>query len=82
MQTIYLDAADLKDKAQVHQTLKLLLDLPDYYGMNADALADCLSDLVHCPGLWVRPDGPEDVQRCLRLISRVFADQDADVKEL
>ena len=53
MQTIYLDAADLKDKAQVHQTLKLLLDLPDYYGMNADALHDCLSERREPVSLYV-----------------------------
>ncbi len=82
MQTVCLFGTDYASAAQVHEALKRLLDLPAYYGMNADALADCLSDLVRCPGLWVRLDGPDDVQSCLRLVSRVFADQGADVKEL
>ena len=82
MQTICLFGTDYASADQVHEALKLLLNLPGYYGMNADALADCLSELVRCPALWVRPEGPEDVQNCLRLISRVFADQGAEVKEL
>lgn len=44
MQIIYLDASDLQSAADVHRQLKLLLDLPDYYGGNADALHDCLSE--------------------------------------
>ena len=82
MQTICLFGKDYASAAQVHAALKSLLDLPAYYGMNADALADCLSDLVRCPALWVRLEGPEEVQSCLRLIARVFADQGAEVKEL
>ncbi|MBR2822705.1 MAG: barstar family protein [Clostridia bacterium] len=82
MQTICLFGHDYQNASQVHEALKSLLDLPSWYGMNADALADCLSELVRCPGLWVRVEGPEDVQACLRLISRVFADQGAEVKEL
>ena len=82
MQTVCLFGHDYASPAQVHEALKRLLDLPAYYGMNADALADCLSDLVRRPALWVRVEGPEDVQNCLRLVSRVFSDQGAEVKEL
>ena len=46
MQTIYLDGRELDSAAAVHAQLKLLLDLPDYYGGNADALHDCLSERV------------------------------------
>ncbi len=46
MQTIYLDANDFRTGKDVHAALKLLLDLPDYYGGNADALHDCLSERV------------------------------------
>ena len=82
MQTICLFGSDYTSVSQVHQALKALLDLPAYYGMNADALADCLSELVRRPALWVRLDGPEDVRSCLVLISRVFRDQGIEVKEL
>ena len=32
-------------RQQLHQALKAGLELPEYYGNNLDALADCLSDL-------------------------------------
>lgn len=82
MQTICLFGSDYTSASQVHQALKALMDLPSYYGMNADALADCLSELVRRPSLWVRLDGPEDVRTCLVLISQVFRDQGVEVKEL
>ena len=82
MQTICLFGGDYATAAQVHQAMKNLLNLPAYYGMNADALNDCLSERSDRPALWVRPDGPEEVVSCLRLISRVFRENGAEVKEL
>ena len=82
MQTICLFGGDYASAAQVHQALKSLLNLPEYYGMNADALNDCLSGRSVCPALWVHLGGPEEVVACLRLVARVFRDNGADVKEL
>ena len=82
MQTICLFGGDYATAAQVHLALKNLLSLPDYYGMNADALNDCLSEHAACPSLWVNLTGPEEVVSCLRLVSRVFRENGADVKEL
>ena len=56
MQTICLFASDYASSREVHLALKRLLDLPDYYGLNADALNDCLSELPGTPALWFRPD--------------------------
>ena len=42
--TLFLDG-DLYATAQdLHLALKRMLALPDYYGMNGDALYDCLSE--------------------------------------
>jgi len=82
METICLFGSDYASREAVHQALKDLLSLPDYYGMNADALADCLSEYAVCPALWFRADGPQEVQDTLRLAARVFQDQDGMVKEL
>ena len=82
MQTVCLFGTDYSAPAQVHQALKTLLQLPAYYGMNADALNDCLSEYAACPALWLRLEGPEEVVSCLRLVSRVFSDNGAEVKEL
>lgn len=81
MQTVFLFGRDYETPAQVHESLKSMLGLPSWYGMNADALNDCLSEMPSCPALRIRPDGPEEVVSCLRLVSRVFRDNGADVKE-
>jgi len=82
MNTICLFGSDYASREEVHQALKRLLSLPDYYGMNADALADCLSERAVCPALWFRAEGPQEVQETLRLVARVFQDQDGQVKEM
>lgn len=45
MRTILLDFHKFKDKYQVHKYLKERLQLPDFYGMNLDALYDMLTTM-------------------------------------
>lgn len=82
MHTVCLFASNYDSPRSLHLALKTLLNLPEYYGLNADALSDCLSERAACPGLWFSCEGPEDVARALRLIARVFADQGGEVKEI
>ena len=57
MKEIYLDGAEMPDKASAHAYLKRKLDLPDYYGNNLDALWDCLStDLSSKKIIITRPE--------------------------
>ncbi len=44
MQTIMIDGSLYSSSRELHLALKRLLSLPDYYGLNADALNDCLSE--------------------------------------
>ncbi len=40
----YLDGAEMTDKEQLMQEFAAVLNFPDYFGGNWDALHDCLSD--------------------------------------
>ena len=83
MQTICLFGGDYASPKDVHLALKLLLNLPAYYGMNADALNDCLSEFDACPSMWFRTEEcSKDVATCLQLTARVFRGNGAEVKEL
>ena len=44
MQILILDGEKMTDILQAHAYLKRALHLPDYYGGNLDAGADCLSE--------------------------------------
>ena len=41
---IVLNGARMDSRAALHTELKEKLSLPEYYGMNLDALNDCLSE--------------------------------------
>lgn len=41
---IVLDFKDIKNKEELHKYLKEVLELPDYYGNNLDALYDCMAE--------------------------------------
>jgi RNAse (barnase) inhibitor barstar len=42
---IEFDSRSWDDLSKMHRDLQRMLDFPDYYGQNFDALNDCLSDL-------------------------------------
>ena len=42
---ITLDVRQLQQKEAAHRYLKQMLNLPEYYGRNLDALYDCLTEL-------------------------------------
>ena len=44
MQTIMIDGSMYQTPREMHLALKKMLSLPDYYGLNADALNDCLGE--------------------------------------
>jgi len=49
MQTVILDFSTCRSLDDIHQMLKTRLDFPDYYGMNLDALWDCLTGWIETP---------------------------------
>lgn len=40
-----LDARKMPTRDEAHEYLKMILELPEYYGKNLDALYDCLCDM-------------------------------------
>ena len=82
MQTIYLDASAYKTSRDLHAALKTMLSLPDYYGMNADALNDCLSERSEKVNLWITDPGSGETADALQIIRAVVEDNGGEIKEL
>ncbi|MBQ6563110.1 MAG: barstar family protein [Clostridiales bacterium] len=78
--TLFLDG-DLYATAQdLHLALKRMLALPDYYGMNGDALYDCLSERREPVSVYIATRGNDEVSRALDIICHVIADLGGEVK--
>lgn len=48
MRSVILNCENLYECEQAHEYLAQMLDFPDYYGKNLDALFDCLTELGDC----------------------------------
>lgn len=66
---VVLDASKMTDKAVSHAYLKEILDLPDYYGNNLDALHDCLEEMTD---LEIIVENEEIAGNYYRYVSRVL----------
>ncbi|QUC67842.1 barstar family protein [Aristaeella hokkaidonensis] len=82
MQTIVIDGSRYESPRDLHLALKRMLSLPDYYGMNADALNDCLSERVSPVNVWILDPGAGEVASAISILRTVFADNGGEVKEL
>lgn len=82
-QTIFIDASQYASARELHLALQRLLALPEYYGCNADALYDCLSerkdDRVN---LVILSGGAGETAQALDRCSRVIEDLGGDVRRL
>ncbi len=54
---VTLDAKQLDERGQAHAYLKKMLELPDYYGNNLDALYDCLTEMEELDVTFERREG-------------------------
>ena len=82
MQTLMLDGSRYSSSREFHEALQKMLSLPAWYGMNADAFHDCLSERAEPISLWILSYGEEDVAKAIRLIVRVVLDLGGRVREL
>ena len=79
MKQITLDGNKLSDITQVHDYLKELLEFPDYYGKNLDALYDCLTDLNDVE---ITITAPAEDGAIFQKIIRVFKAADRENEDL
>ncbi len=82
MHTILLDASACCDARDVHLRLKALLALPDYYGMNADALYDCLSERGETVRLWIAGQAAGEAAEALARCAQVIKDLGGTARKL
>ena len=82
MQTIMIDGSRYATAREMHLALKRMLSLPEYYGLNADALNDCLGERTEPVNLWVLYPGSGDVASAIAIAARVIRDNGGEVKEL
>lgn len=79
MKQIILDGNLLGDISQVHDYLKEMLEFPEYYGKNLDALYDCLTDLVDVE---ITITAPEEDGAIFQKVLRVFKAADRENENL
>ena len=82
MQTLMLSGSQYDSPEALHAALRAMLCLPDWYGRNADALYDCLSERTEPVSLWIASWGNEETAAALRKVSRVIGDLGGEVREL
>ena len=82
MHTIMIDGSQYASPRELHLSLKKMLSFPDYYGMNADALNDCLSEMKESVNVWIFHPGTGEVAAALSVIRMVVMDNGGTVKEL
>ena len=82
MQTILLDGSRYATPREMHLALKMMLSLPAYYGLNADALNDCLSERAEPVNLWILDPGSGETAAAVETVRAVFAANGGAVKEL
>lgn len=82
MQTIMIDGSMYSSPRELHLALKKMLSLPEYYGLNADALNDCLGEKGETVNIWILDSGDGETATAVSRVSRVILDNGGTVKEL
>ena len=57
---VILNGAELTDPGIAHPYLKMIMNFPDYYGMNLDALHDCLCERTQDTEIAILKPDPDE----------------------
>ncbi|MDO4837326.1 MAG: barstar family protein [Clostridia bacterium] len=82
METILMEPGRYADRHALHEALRRMLALPDHYGMNADALHDCLAERPQPVNVWVLGHAEGDTAKAWAACVQVFEDLGGQVKQL
>ncbi|MBR4082142.1 MAG: barstar family protein [Clostridia bacterium] len=80
--TLFIDAGKYTTARELHLALKMMLQLPEHYGCNADALHDCLSERRDAVNLVLFSEGEGEVAEALRKCIKVVEDLDGNIVRL
>ena len=69
MKKVILDGEQLCSRENAHTYLQEMLEFPEYYGKNLDALYDCLTELQD---LYIVIKRPEEENDYFKRVLRVF----------
>ncbi len=80
MKKIVLDFKGMENSEDIQEYLAFKFDFPDYYGMNLDALYDCLTDIDEytCIGFFGTGETDSEAGRYLQRLKRVMLDAESE----
>ena len=83
MRKVIINLNDKKTPESIQNLIAGLMDFPDYYGHNLDALHDCLTEIGEetCIGIYV-PADPGEIAPYLKRLARVFKDSERENDKL
>lgn len=76
---VALDVNRMKTESEAHEYLKEMLQFPEYYGKNLDALYDCLTDYNELEVGFCNYEAGSDH---IRKIRRVMEDAGVDITDI
>lgn len=81
-QTLFIDGSRYPTARALHEALRMMIPLPGYYGCNADALYDCLSERTTPLNAVIMHPGEGETADALRKVVRVIEDCSGSVRML
>ena len=82
MKRITLDFSGIALRYELHLALKKAFGFPEYYGMNLDALHDCLSERKEPLNLWIASEPSGEIARSLAAVCAVVEDLGGTIREI